>query len=378
MEIQVNKLDGKIQVRFQEETELGIYSDALFYTDKQWEAVTERQMREEARRRVDTWVALVKNSNVLPTQYEIVPAKVLLLFGAGASYGAMGVSPYPPPLGPGLFGQLRKSFPDTWGKVSDEVADIFDNNGPEKGMEALDDDAYGHRWDLVQLIRDMAIYFSRFQIQDISQNLYCRFVQMYSDRILGREMLLSTLNYECLIEYALGHYGIDTTYIGDVPESAARVLKVHGSCNFIPQNFLAGGASMSWTYKGGISTAPRFVHPNAVKQELHKAGIPSAMSMYTEQKQNPICPLVLKQLRTDFVKYCEAAKVIITVGVKPNPDDPHIWRSIADSSARIFVIADRESSNRWISEFGKGKATWIGDTFEEAWGELQKNIDAAL
>lgn len=152
-------------------------------------------------------------ANITPAQYEIVAAKVVLLFGAGASYGAMGISPYAPPLGFDLFGRLRKAFPNTLGKVSDEVADIFDNNGPEKGMEALDDDAYEHRWDLVQLIRDMAIYFSRFQIQDISQNLYCRFVQMYTDRILGREMLLSTLNYECLIEYALGHYGIDTTYI---------------------------------------------------------------------------------------------------------------------------------------------------------------------
>jgi hypothetical protein len=378
MEIQINNVDGKIQVRFREETEFGPYSDALYYTEEQWKTVSEDQMQDEARKRVDNWVDLVSKSNITPARYEIVPAKALLLFGAGASYGAMGISPYAPPLGPDLFGKLSETFPNSWGKVSNEVADIFQNNGPEKGMEALDDDAYGHRWDLVRLIRDMAIYFSRFQIQDISQNLYCRFVQIYTNRILGREILLSTLNYECLIEYALGHYGIDTTYIGDVPVGAARVLKVHGSCNFIPQNLLAGNASMSWSYKGGINTVPKFVHPNTVRQELDKTGIPSAMSMYTEKKHNPICPLVLKQLRADFIKYCEAAKVIITVGVKPNPDDPHIWRSIADSSASILVVADKESSNRWIAEFGKGKAAWIGGTFEDAWVQMQENIDVVL
>jgi hypothetical protein len=380
MEIQINSVNGKIQVRFREETEFGPYSDALYYTEEQWKTVTESTMQEEARIRVDNWVLQLRKSNLANVQYEIVPAKVLLLFGAGASYGARGISPRAPPLGPDLFDRLRKTFPNTWGKVSGEVADIF-KKSPEKGMEALDDDAYCHRSELVWLIRDMAVYFSRFNVKNISTNLYCRFVQTYKDRILGGDILLSTLNYECLIEYALGVYGITPTYIGNVPASAARVLKVHGSCNFIPQNFLLGqgeGLTFNWTWKSAINTSIKFVHPNAVGQELDKTGIPSAMSMYTERKQSPICPLTLARLRSDFIKYCEAAKIVITVGVRPNPDDSHIWNVIADSSAIVFIVADKISSDDWIAKSGKGKATWIGETFAVAWEELRKNIDAAF
>ena len=366
-------MDGKIQVLFWEETEFGRFQDALYYTDEQWPAVTEDQIRQETRKRIDSWLAHLNASGMSPIPVEIVPAKVLMLFGAGASYGARGISPQAPPLGPGLFEELQKAFPDTWGKVSNAIARIFKDN-PEKGMEALG-------MDLFRLAPDMSIYFSRFQIQNTTQNQYCRLIRNFKDHILGGDILLSTLNYECLIEDALAKYQIGTAYNDNPLKGAARVLKVHGSCNFIPENFLAprsAGSTISASQKATINTSIKIVPAKEVAQELDKTGIGSAMSMYTEHKESPICALQLKQLRSEFIKYCRAAKVIITIGVKPNPEDAHIWGTIADSGATIYVCADEGTSNDWIEKWGNGKAYWIGEKFAESWHAIRKKIEEGL
>ena len=52
---------------------------------------------------------------------------VVILFGAGASYGAGNVLPYPPPLGRDLYDKLSDEFPATWGPDSrlGRFADAF-------------------------------------------------------------------------------------------------------------------------------------------------------------------------------------------------------------------------------------------------------------
>ena len=43
---------------------------------------------------------------------------IVFLFGAGASHGAVGVLPKPPPLGKDLYDALAMQYPDEWGAKS--------------------------------------------------------------------------------------------------------------------------------------------------------------------------------------------------------------------------------------------------------------------
>jgi hypothetical protein len=382
MKIQKTKLEDKMQVRFQETTEFGDFSDALYYTLEEWKTVTEEEVRNTVQGRIDNWVSHMRRSAPISVEpaIEPTPPRVLLLFGAGASYGALGVSPKPP-LRADLFSKLCERFPGTWGKLSAEIADIFSNRGPEKGMEALDDAEHGLSANLVQLMIEMAIYFSEFKIPDTNSNLYCRLIRRFAAEIQRGDILLSTLNYECLLELALAHSGIQQwSYL--LP-TAVRVLKMHGSCNFIPQNVELGGANLTvnWTYKGQIRTPnafPKFVLPNMVKEELARTGMPPAMSIYTETKPTPICPEFVAKIRAAFLKGCASARTIIAVGVNPNPADDHIWGTLSNSAAELFLVAKKQSCDQWIADYGNGKALYLGETFEEKYSALISVMKNAL
>jgi hypothetical protein len=69
---------------------------------------------------------------------------------------------------------------------------------------------------------------------------------------------------------------------------------------------------------------------------------------------------------------------LFAIRVQPNQADSHIWKTIADSSANVFIVADKISSDAWIATFGKGKSEWLGDKFAGAWGKLQKYVDSAF
>jgi len=49
----------------------------------------------------------------------------VVLFGAGASYGAEHVLPDVPPLGKNLYGELCRRFPDNWNAVPKAVREAF-------------------------------------------------------------------------------------------------------------------------------------------------------------------------------------------------------------------------------------------------------------
>ena len=77
----------------------------------------------------------------------------VFLFGAGASYGSniQGT----PPLGAGLFEELRRFNPDAWGSISGDLATRFRSDF-EEGMKSVAPHA------LASLQRAMAAYFFDF------------------------------------------------------------------------------------------------------------------------------------------------------------------------------------------------------------------------
>jgi len=68
-----------VQVNFQADTEFGQYSDAIYYTMVEWDALTDEQLEIDKKERVDNFVSSIKNSQQgevveTPTEDEVVSA----------------------------------------------------------------------------------------------------------------------------------------------------------------------------------------------------------------------------------------------------------------------------------------------------------------
>lgn len=80
---------------------------------------------------------------------------VMVLFGAGASYGAGGVFPSAPPLSNSLYRELASMFPMTWGTFPSSLQAQFYTNF-EDGMNVLWNSG-SHA--IPVLMQQMAIFF---------------------------------------------------------------------------------------------------------------------------------------------------------------------------------------------------------------------------
>ena len=158
----------------------------------------------------------------------------LLLFGAGASFGSEDVSPYRPPLGAGLFDDLQKIYPGVWGALPAEKRQLFVPNF-EPGMKELWDSGWHGTSVLMNCLAD---YFARFR--PLSGNVYLRLLDRMRSRGALKGTWFSTLNYDCILEYAARNAALNVQYFSPNPTTSSEITvwKIHGSCNFIPQNAL--------------------------------------------------------------------------------------------------------------------------------------------
>src|SRR2546422_9246036 len=129
------------------------------------------------------------------------PVPLVFLLGAGASFGAIDVSPYPPPLGTNLYDRLAKEFPNTWGRFAYRAEEF--RRDFEMAMEhCLGDKPAGAIFEL----NDMARYFAQFDPG--GSDLYSDLLRALEVRALIARSVFCTLNYECMFEKAaprLGH-----------------------------------------------------------------------------------------------------------------------------------------------------------------------------
>jgi hypothetical protein len=158
----------------------------------------------------------------------------VFLFGAGASYGCGNAVPSPPPLGAGLYDELRAVFPNTWGALPTPEEDkAFRGDPPfEAGMMML--------WDkrderLQLLLCDMGVYFAQFALAD-DRNCYSALIKSLAKRDALSTAAFCTLNYECLFEYAAAAVGFQVEIAGKSP-GRLTLIKPHGACNLFPSGF---------------------------------------------------------------------------------------------------------------------------------------------
>lgn len=296
----------------------------------------------------------------------------VLLFGAGASYGAAGVQPQAPPLGTGLFDELRKGYPDAWGTIPDSDRPKFMPNF-ELGMKELWD-SNSHATPV--LMRCIADYFARFRSG--GSGTYERLLQGLEDEGVLGDTFFSTLNYECILETAARNHGFARIeYFREAPtdDEAFTIWKIHGSCNFLPASVSGGagvvsfsGAAVKWD--GEI----KIVDPSQVGRFVASSAFYPAMAVFMEGKPVHSHQSVVATTQTWWTTAISEAECIGVIGVHPNVADQHLWDPLASTDGKVVILGDVGANTEWAESHRNGRDTQvIGDRFDR---DLNRFLEA--
>ena len=294
---------------------------------------------------------------------------ILIFTGAGASYGCEHILPRQPPLSNQLYDELVLSFPNSWGKIIATLAPQFRQNF-EAGMGIV----WQQQSSIVPaLMRDMAIYFSIFRPDGSRLDLYSQLMTYVVNNNLQNEIILSTLNYECVFELAVSGLGLSVDYFSKTPSSNKKVTfwKLHGSCNFMPKNIQATGA-VQFTRGVVFNAGIQVIQPNQVAIFCRSnTALYSAMSIFVHGKPTQISLSSIRSLREHWANCVAKADAIAIIGVNPNPSDKHIWDPLASTNAPIYYLGNQTRFNSWSRQFRPNKTNiWLVNTFKNGFGKL--------
>jgi hypothetical protein len=97
--------------------------------------------------------------------------------------------------------------------------------------------------------------------------------------------------------------------------------------------------------------------------------------MYTQEKAAPLCPGFFEHLQKDWGARILTAQQVALVGVRPYPDDTHVWEPLAATPARICCIGDRSAFEKWHKDSGRvGETIVVDERFEQGFDALWKSL----
>lgn len=270
----------------------------------------------------------------------------LILFGAGASHGCGDILPEPPPLGRQLFDKLTHCYPPSWGKLPKGVREAFLREGFEKGMALL-----YKSYNVLGLMSHMGHYFVQFRPKRLGSTTYAGLAQRLRGQQLESRLVLSTLNYDCILELELDKVGIPFDYgLSQRKEGQLSVLKPHGSCNFLPVGISGPSGSISMGYQAVIDCPMR---PEADLEKVDHCltnpnPLPPVMCYFMEGKPVQVATSAVKQIQKRWQECAQAATAIVIVGVDVNPEDTHIWDFVTGSKGAVGYVARPDSAKRFL------------------------------
>jgi hypothetical protein len=271
----------------------------------------------------------------------------------------------PPPLGNNLFSALAKYSPNTWGNLPDKFRVKFDDNRFEKGVEEI----YGVYPQMIVLLNRMGRYFSIFRIDNLRPNLYHMLFQRFQQCFESHEFLISTINYECLIEMAACPFFPKITYWG--PSDGLRVLKLHGSCNFHARKFYVSPHMKFILGTSKINTPLQAVPIQDVILRLKENQMLPAMSLYASSKKNIVGEATITKIQAEFHEAVKLAELVVIIGANPYPDDHHIWDHVRETQAKVVMIANEAACSKWLDTSRRGKPSrWVASTFADGFRDL--------
>jgi hypothetical protein len=221
---------------------------------------------------------------------------------------------------------------------------------------------------LSEFLRDLARHFVQFSPGP--DNLYRHLVRfLFSVR---HQAVLATINYDLVLELSINAEGQRIAYQGlPVPPGNASVLKLHGSCNFLPdlQPRQISGIGFDVGTSGAVLDAPvRAVSPREVIEFCDREdAIAPVLALYVRGKQVLYCPSFVNAQVGAWSQSLRNAGRAFVIGVRVHPADDHIWGALARSPARLYYVGpDGEPFLTWAQERRRRQVYHCANSFEEA------------
>ncbi len=206
----------------------------------------------------------------------------------------------------------------------------------EKGMDAL----WTTRKDLVQSFQqDLARYFLQFQPR--GRNHYKALIKVL--RHTRVEPIISTLNYDLLIELVLADERIDHNHIASINKQIGqKVYKLHGSCNMVPhipssiEGFLLvtepgdGGVDADSVKSLSISEMHAYLSPN-------QSVVPCIAAFHSSKTIRDAARAFVR-LRSLWKEEMERTDVLFIIGARVAPQDTHIWDVVKSLKGQLQWI----------------------------------------
>jgi hypothetical protein len=298
----------------------------------------------------------------------------VVLFGAGASHGEVGIFPSTPPVGSGLYQELASMFPTTWGTLPSSLQVKFHNNF-EDGMSALWDSG-SHA--IPVLMQQMAIFFARYQLASQKVDAYSRLLEDIEQSGKLSSVRFSSLNYDCLFEIGVSLAGRTVNYFSDVPASDSDVImwKLHGSCNFLPHGGVTATRGVSFGPGVTFGTGIRPVNPNEVTTYCTSdTALYPIMAVYARGKPIQIASGIIQQIQGFWTTAIESASMVIVIGVNPHPADKHIWEPLSATEAKLLFVGNKSAFSDWQSTYRGDRASiYLGNRFDSCISAIIQNL----
>jgi hypothetical protein len=295
-------------------------------------------------------------------------ARLAFLFGAGASHGAGTILPAPPPLGAGLYDQLRNVFPETWGRLAPDLAALFEKDF-ESGMDALWRSAGQEQ---SQPLLEIGRFFATFRPDPSAASCYLRLIQLLESCNLIDACGFATLNYDCLFDLDLdsANFGYhDGVRRGPFPHRrAVRLWKLHGASNVL-QSAIRGTGNRFYgvgtIYRGPVE----YVTPTTAIENCDSDGFPPMLSLYAPGKPTPVADNVVEELRRNWTEWVKQSDLIVVIGARILQRDPHIYKPLKKARGQVWYVGD-------INDFRiRRPREAVGKRFDQALeGGLRKRI----
>jgi hypothetical protein len=293
--------------------------------------------------------------------------KAIALIGAGASFGAGGILPGPPPLGKGLFSELVShcqvpisqgaSVDFCWGTLDQSWRHAFVEDF-EKAMHDLKGTVDPEQ--LATLLNCMASYFLQFGL-DRTGGLYVKLFSSLLETYPGPDdFAVCSLNYESLADYAVNRCGRFSRWFRSPDHVSApdevRVFRPHGSVNFVANlNSAPGG----WGFGGPVGGAAKIMTPFdtsgpdlrlefktnkdviARLQSDAANGYAPPLALYMEDKPVLVSTKQISEIRAAYAHFVEDVDTVIIVGTRLTLADKHVFEPILNNQkCRVFFVGE--------------------------------------
>lgn len=284
---------------------------------------------------------------------------VVLLLGAGASFGSAGVRPCPPPLGNKLFPELVKRN-GVAATLPNHIKRAFEKNF-EDGMQKYYELSNGN---IMTFQRELAEYLASFHPTE--SNVYIELI-----RSLGcNRVIYSSLNYDLLLEISASTLGYFTNYSSTFQKGGMKLLKIHGSSNFWPD--LATGMLNNVQFSGfGRADIQAPIRPLNQTDTLYKCRIENsvapAIAMFAVGKKVKISPDFVEKQYEMWKEQVSKASKIFVVGVRVHEVDEHIWSLLGRIKGKVTYFgfdSDKPEFEQWKKNHNKQNAYFFKSDFK--------------